>query len=178
MEDPEERRKRLRAKLEAEHEAEMQRISRETAEMITTINHMVNRTHAGSVMVNVAAIEELLQRLIISDMRPLSANLTARLFKGYGPISTLSSKIDIAYAMSLLTREAYDTLRTIKDVRNEFAHAKEPLTFNHPTVRALVKKLPKYSIDEKCADFFFGATKQAISSLATLVSEYEAKRPA
>lgn len=55
-------------------------------------------------------------------MRALSNNMAERIFDGYGPLSTFSAKIDVAFALDLIDADVHRDLRTIKDIRNCFAH--------------------------------------------------------
>jgi hypothetical protein len=54
-------------------------------------------------------------------MRPLDKKLAGRLFKGYGPLSSFSAKIDLAYALKVTTLEIHNELHKIRDIRNAFA---------------------------------------------------------
>ncbi len=71
-----------------------------------------------------------------------------RVFKGYGPLSSFSAKIDIAYMIGLYLEYIYKALLTIKEIRNEFAHNPRPVTFRTQRIADLCKNLPK-PIDQK-----------------------------
>ena len=62
-----------------------------------------------------------------------------RLFDGYGPMSSLSGKIDMAYALKVITKKAYDDLTTIRRLRNKFAHSMALVNFDSAEIRALFK---------------------------------------
>ena len=58
------------------------------------------------------------------------------LFEGNGPFSTLSSKIDVAYALGLLSSEERRELHLLRKIRNEFAHAVDhEISFDSPKLR-------------------------------------------
>lgn len=44
------------------------------------------------------------------------------LFSGYGPLSTLSSKIVLSYRLGLISNYEYKTIQIIRKIRNLFAH--------------------------------------------------------
>lgn len=62
-----------------------------------------------------------------------------RLFDGYGPMSSFSGKIDMAYALQIITKKAYDELTTIRRLRNKFAHSIALVSFDSDEIRALFK---------------------------------------
>jgi hypothetical protein len=103
----------------------------------------IDRGQAATVLKSVAVYEDVLQQCLEACMRPLSAKMRSRLFNGYGPISSLAAKSDIAYAFRLLTDDDYADLQIIRKVRNEFAHAQEVLGFETPKIEALVSKMKK-----------------------------------
>ncbi len=91
---------------------------------------------AGSVL------EDLIEAALKSKMRDdLSAGLKERLFSGYGPLSTFSGKIEIAFAFSYFDGQIYNDLRAIKDIRNKFAHATDFLNFSSPELERDAQKL-------------------------------------
>lgn len=91
-------------------------------------------------------------------MPNLPKELKDKLYKGYGPLSTFSAKIDTAFALGLVTSEVNKTLNAVKIIRNAFAHSDEILTFEHEKIQKLKGALPLRSsmntfLDEcsKCA---------------------------
>ena len=50
-------------------------------------------------------------------------------------------KIEIAYALGLYDQKIRDGLRTVANIRNEFAHSPEPMEFEHEKVAAKCRKL-------------------------------------
>jgi hypothetical protein len=101
------------------------------------------RTHASAVMITVAALDYQLERAIKTTLHHLNANINKRLFEGYGPISTFAAKIDIAYVLDTISKDAYDELIKIKDVRNRIAHSKTALSLDVEPLRPLFDKLKR-----------------------------------
>ena len=58
-----------------------------------------------------------------------------------GPLSDLSAKIKVGFAMYLFGRETRDDLETIRRVRNLFAHHAKPVQFSLSEVREAVNSL-------------------------------------
>jgi hypothetical protein len=83
------------------------------------VAELAKQAHAGIALVVAGYVEEWLQKVLIHHMRPQSNKQLARLFEGYGPLSTFSGRADIAFGFNLIGREVYDDLRVIKDIRNK-----------------------------------------------------------
>jgi hypothetical protein len=92
------------------------------------LGRLLTYAHAGAVLAAAADLDIELRKAIESKMRPLNSDLKSRLFDGYGPLSTLSAKIDLAHALSITTPEIYRELRKIQNLRNKFAHPDAPDT--------------------------------------------------
>jgi hypothetical protein len=63
------------------------------------------------------------------------------IFRSSGPLGSFSAKIDIAFLIGLCSKETCKELRTIKDIRNEFAHKGLTRDFNSQRVRDLANNL-------------------------------------
>jgi DNA-binding MltR family transcriptional regulator len=103
----------------------------------------IDRGQAATVLKTIAIFEDVLQECVQGCMRPLTSRMRARLFDGYGPISTLAAKADIAYALNLLNDEDYADLQIIRKIRNEFAHSREVMGFEKPKIEELVSRMQR-----------------------------------
>ena len=70
-----------------------------------------------------ALIDVGLERAITCRMRRLKPAEHDAIFGGAGPLSGLSAKVRIAYALGIIGPLVRNDLSTINDVRNVFAHA-------------------------------------------------------
>ncbi len=95
----------------------------------------------ASALVCVALVERYLERAILSRMSPLTPTERSELFLGMSPLSTLSAKIRIAYALGIIGPNGRDDLNILKDVRNQFAHAFHDLTYDVAAIAAACQKL-------------------------------------
>jgi DNA-binding MltR family transcriptional regulator len=76
------------------------------------------------------------------------------LFSGFGPLSTFSSKIELAYNLGLIPPCAYTELNLIRKIRNFFAHDLNPeLSLSKSPIRDFVMSL-QYS--KMYRDLFIG----------------------
>jgi hypothetical protein len=68
------------------------------------------------------------------------------MFEADGPLATFACKISIAHAFRIIGPVTKENLRLIRHVRNAFAHAKIPIEFKTPEVKALIDDLLPYNI--------------------------------
>lgn len=83
----------------------------------------------GVIILSGSAIEEVLEREIKKLMPQLNSDERAYLFDYNGPIGTFSSKIRMANALGIISRQIYRKIDLIREMRNSCAHSRQPLTF-------------------------------------------------
>ena len=88
-----------------------------------------------------AIVEATLEKLITSKLRTKNTNLLGRLFSNRGPLSDFEAKILVAQAFGVLTSNLANELHCIRAIRNTFAHAKVPITFDHELLDREIKAL-------------------------------------
>lgn len=88
----------------------------------------------GVIILSGSAIEELLEREIRKLMPQLNSDERSYLFDFNGPIGTFSSKIRMANALGIISRQIYRKIDLIREMRNSCAHSRQPLTFQSPPI--------------------------------------------
>ena len=131
--------------------------------------------HSGWAMVGAAILEESLKRGLLQKMRPLSANMLKRLFDGYGPLSTLSAKADLSFALEILPPEAHAKLKLIQKIRNVFAHSDDIINFGSPEIQALMLELGFSGPVADAPEFYFIKIIEIESHLPPLEEGAEGK---
>ena len=101
--------------------------------------------HAAHALYVASNLEVSLEDLLALYMPNLSNTLKEKLFVGYGPLSSFSAKIDIAYALGLIPASLRRDLHAIRDIRNAFAHTTERLHFDSLKMTRLLGKFPDYT---------------------------------
>jgi len=102
-------------------------------------------SHTVVVMMAITIVETRLKDILLSKMRPdLSNNLSASLFEGYGPLGSFSARIDLAFAFGLIEPHIRADLRTLKDIRNAFAHSATMRHLNDKEIDHLFQKFKQY----------------------------------
>lgn len=108
-------------------------------------------------------LEVELERLLIAKMHDTDTALRAALFLNRGPLADMHSKILVAHAFGVITGPMASELQSLRAIRNSFAHARVPLTFDHSLVAKEVADLktvvamnlikaggaPVYNLDNK-----------------------------
>ncbi len=86
-------------------------------------------------------VEKYLKMLLFPDR-----STTDRLFDGpQAPLSTFSSKIDLAFRMGAITDEEAESLNTVRRIRNQFAHNLRNCSFEEPVIRQWTKSLDEFN---------------------------------
>jgi hypothetical protein len=112
-------------------------------DLVEFITSLGRQTHAATVMVLSARLEQALTWIIQGRMPNLSNRQKPKLFEAYGPLASFSAKIDVGFALGFITESERRTLHTIRQIRNEFAHSDDPkLSFDHDAMQDLLLKLP------------------------------------
>lgn len=110
-------------------------------ELFAIVDEMSEQSDRGAAILAGSILSVYLERAILTKFTPTSNCRRIKIFEGFGPLSTLSARIEIAYSLGLFDEAAYNRLNAIKDIRNEFAHSIEPATFESEAIKKLSKKL-------------------------------------
>ena len=57
------------------------------------------------------------------------------------PLANFASKMDIAFALGVISKETYEELRLFNKIRVKFAHSKKLIHFNDPEISPLLSNL-------------------------------------
>jgi hypothetical protein len=131
-------------------EEQLSEISEKLSELQSKVSDLSPKitltTHSHIAIVGAAALDNSLELVLLTKMRRLSRDMKDRIFDGYGPLSSFAAKIDIAYALEIIPREFYDSLRIINKVRVRFAHSKQFVSFQDPEISAMIDSLPNLDL--------------------------------
>lgn len=118
--------------------AELQ-MPRHTAVMNEIENE--RQTDRGVAIVGAAYVDLVLRQNITEKFVVQDEGLMNLLFENRGPLQDFGSRIEVAYALGVCGRAAYEDLKRIKNIRNAFAHSAEALDFLHPDIERLCSQL-------------------------------------
>ena len=90
-------------------------------------------------------VEAHLERLLTTKFIWRKKELAGQIFLNRGPLSDFHSKILVAEAFGHVTPNMAQELHSLKAIRNVFAHAKVPITFEHELIAREVASLRMFT---------------------------------
>ena len=115
----------------------------------------------GCVLIAAAFIEDQLEQLLrgrFCDSRHCQKHSVNELFRLMGPLSSFSAKTHMAYALTLISKNDFTAINSIRKIRNDFAHKFEEASFEDRQTRDHVSNIAEFALTEKQAD----ATKKDV----------------
>ena len=94
------------------------------------------KSDGGTALLTSALVELGLKSIMALRLVPLSKAEVESLFGRDAPLSTFSGLIRIAYAFGIVDSEVRRDMDRIREIRNVFAHAIIPVTFDAPEISA------------------------------------------
>jgi len=112
-------------------------------ELEAFINEFAHEGDRASAILGAAYLDALLEQLISSFLVDDQDAIGELLGVGgsYAPLSTFSARITAAYCLGLIDSIQYRDLKTIKRIRNFFAHGLQGLSFQDERIVREFKKL-------------------------------------
>jgi DNA-binding MltR family transcriptional regulator len=99
-----------------------------------TFEEVFKQTDRASAIVSSALLEELLERLVLAFLID-HQSAKRDLLDGMTLLSTMSAKINLAYYLGLLEQSEFEDLKLIKNIRNDFAHSFETISFETQRIK-------------------------------------------
>jgi len=96
-------------------------------------------TDRGCALMAAAYLDERL-KLLLQSRLVFDKKYVRRALDFNGPLGTFSSRIDFAYLLGLIPKNAQRDLHLMRKIRNEFAHVASSLNFESESVSAECKK--------------------------------------
>ena len=88
----------------------------------------------SAAIVAASLLESTLEKILIASMSEKDAKLIGQLFENRGPLSDFNGKILVAVAFGVISPKMGEHFQSIRHIRNAFAHARTPITFETPQV--------------------------------------------
>jgi DNA-binding MltR family transcriptional regulator len=111
---------------------------------IQAIRDALAHADNGRALILASVLSACLEQAIRTKMVKLPKDLDRGLFRGaYGPLAHFKARIDVAFALGLITAEMRKDLDVMRNVRNRIAHPEDapPPNFNSPDIIGDCKKL-------------------------------------
>jgi DNA-binding MltR family transcriptional regulator len=104
----------------------------------TLAETLMKESDRGCAIFGAALLHDDLERLLKAFCRQDAftvKNVIAPMFRGYSPLATFSARIDLAFALCLISRQTYATLHIVRKLRNDFAHESGQIDFQDARCR-------------------------------------------
>jgi DNA-binding MltR family transcriptional regulator len=111
-----------------------------SADFKKLVSEMFAQSDRASAVVAAAVLDQLLERCLIQFLRHDKRGKDW-LFGVYKPLSSLKAKTDLAHLLGVITEEERVELDIVRQVRNDFAHKFDTLTFKDAKVQQLCGRL-------------------------------------
>jgi hypothetical protein len=99
------------------------------------VDEIERQTDRGAALVASAFLETRLTQLIAMRLHQSpDDDISSRVFKHDGALSSFSRKINMGYMLQLYPRTIWTMLDKVRDIRNDFAHSDAPLDFNNRSI--------------------------------------------
>jgi DNA-binding MltR family transcriptional regulator len=91
-------------------------------------------TDRGCILMSAALLdhelEEILKSYLIDDKKVVN-----NLLSNNGGLGNFSARIDMVYALGLISEKIYKDLHIIRKIRNDFAHIADPISFETQSIK-------------------------------------------
>ena len=104
------------------------------------LDEFQKETDRSAAIIGAAFLDEHLKQLLANFMVD-DPNEVKQLLSQESPLGSFGARIRAAYCLGLISRQYFESLKLIKDVRNAFAHQLHGLTFEDKDVADACKKL-------------------------------------
>jgi hypothetical protein len=138
-------------------------------DIVRCVKELSTDGERGAAVLSSALLEDLTRLAIVTKMVDLTPEEHDRLFVGAGPLSSFSTKIQIAYALGLIGRRTRHDLDAIREIRNAFAHTNLEIGFETPEVAAQCNGLHCLSALDEPEDIAKASTPRKKFEAATKI---------
>jgi DNA-binding MltR family transcriptional regulator len=139
--------------------------------------NLVDKDDNSAILLATCYLENALTHAISDHFRDFGDKRTAELALLFddssdGPVSTLSAKTRLGYALGVLGPIARNDFNLIRQIRNAFAHPTQHLDFDTPEISETCQKLQGPDGEEMAATIKAFRHKQAKIRFLVVVSQY------
>ena len=95
---------------------------KELLKIIADYGDIQSYSDRDTVLVLSSIIEELLERILMKSLCIPNKELREQLFQFNGPLGTFSNKNSMAFSIGKISRDVYEDINILRQLRNECAH--------------------------------------------------------
>jgi DNA-binding MltR family transcriptional regulator len=104
------------------------------------LEEIEKQTDRAAALIAVAYLEERLLAAIKSRLVN-DGKTHDKIFRGSGPVSAFSAKIDLAFLLGIYDAKVQKMFHTVREIRNEFAHEPQPRDFKSQRISDLCENV-------------------------------------
>lgn len=112
---------------------------------------ITNESERGAILIGGSKIDEYLEELVVQILPESNKSYQNRLLKYPGPLSSFSGKIELLYAFKYIDKRFYNSLNTLRKIRNEAAHSSN--NFSIQSIKAQLDIIYDFEPDFKDAAY-------------------------
>lgn len=105
------------------------------SDAIPVFRKLAGETDTGIAIVSAAYVDDCLKRLFSLNVDTSSRKIFKVITEFNGPLGTFSSRIDLAFAFGLISKNTHQRLNSIRKIRNDFAHHPFGISFNTEKIK-------------------------------------------
>lgn len=118
-----------------------EQLSADTRQLMDVLN---TEADLACVVVGAAFLDATLKTLLAKKL--LKSSIADQLLDERGALGTFVARADLAYCLGLVKKEHYQDLKSVAEIRNQFAHKHLQLAFTDPAVRELCGRLNEWKL--------------------------------
>ena len=119
------------------------RLSKDMDKLFSALNE---GTDLACVLIGASYVNECLAAFLRKNFRKESDTVEKILKSDKGFLGSLSNKADLTYSLSLITKDRFNDIITIAEIRNLFAHSHLGVDFQSENISELCTKLNTYKL--------------------------------
>jgi len=104
------------------------------------IKALYDETDIGCVLISLNYLE-LCLRYLITDYFSKNPSKIDKIFEVYGSLNTYMNKLELAKKLNLLTKNNYEDMKRLGQIRNKFAHSHKAVRFNDKNIIKMCNEL-------------------------------------
>ena len=122
----------------------------QTLEVIDFRTSLTIETDRGAALMAAAFMDDKLKHALAGRLVD-NRKLVTKALEFNGALGTFSSRIDFAFLLGLIPKNAHKDLHTIRKIRNAFAHDAKPMSFDDDSIGKLCETLSFHGVKPAAA---------------------------
>jgi DNA-binding MltR family transcriptional regulator len=123
---------------------DLNELTKEIAEIWTFLHHESDR---GAALIFANHADDILYEIIRYKLYEKGENLQ-ELVEGMNILSTFNARVKIAYGFDLISKNCFERLEILREIRNKFAHSYKNIKLDSPNIKPKVDRFIELTKNE------------------------------